>query len=225
MNPSIIITPQLAWESCNNRQQFHVEFIQIIQASHLHRRDYSKCSLLPSTSSWITENLLSTQGDCLFLRLPPTWAFWLELFSRLWPAPGADFSSICLADILWGLEPRVCWANSFLKSFSDVFLWTIETGPENGALWDWRWFCRFAKYCASSWRIMMGYKNTSTLESSSNIYLSCPRPSCVSWSRLSRDPELELVLMVSCDLHCCCCSLWPEMRVESLWDDHHNWHY
>ena len=89
-------------------------------------------SLLPSTSSWMTENLLSTQGEFLFLRLPPA-------LPGLAPCPGswipalawADLSSSSRAVGRWGLGPSDCCANSFLKSWSEVFLGVIETGPES----------------------------------------------------------------------------------------------
>ena len=66
-------------------------------------------SLLPSTSSWMTENLLSTQGEVLFLRLPPA-------LPGLAPCPGswtpalawADLSSISRAVGRCGLGPSDC---------------------------------------------------------------------------------------------------------------------
>ena len=85
--------------------------------------DYSsRVSLLPvSASSWITENLLSTQGEARLL-LGPVLGAGLG-------AGAADLSSISLADTRCGFWPGDCCANSFLKSCREVFLGVIETGP------------------------------------------------------------------------------------------------
>ena len=85
--------------------------------------DYSnRVSLLPvSASSWITENLLSTQGEARLL-LGPVLGAGLG-------AGAADLSSISLADTRCGFWPGDCCANSFLKSCREVFFGVIETGP------------------------------------------------------------------------------------------------
>ena len=87
-------------------------------------------SLLPSTSSWMTENLLSTQGELRFLRLPPGLpglrpGSWAPALASL-----ADLSSISRAVSRCGLGLGDCWASSFLKSWSEVFLGVIDTDPE-----------------------------------------------------------------------------------------------
>ena len=91
-------------------------------------------SLLPSTSSWMTENLLSTQGEVLFLWLPADLPGLAPYTGS--EAPGlaeaeADLSSSSLAVGRCGLGLRDCCANSFLKSWSEVFFGVIETGPES----------------------------------------------------------------------------------------------
>ena len=89
-----------------------------------------KFSLLPSISSCMTENLLSVQGEGLFLALPPSLEWLLVVITvpvTLPVCPGPVLSSSSRAEILWGFWPGDCWASSFLKSCSEV--WGFSGGP------------------------------------------------------------------------------------------------
>ena len=92
----------------------------------------------------MTENLLSTQGEVRFLRLPAGLPGLAPYTGS--EAPGlteaeADLSSSSRALGRCGLGPGDCCANSFLKSWSEVFFGVIETGPESLK------FLKVLKYC------------------------------------------------------------------------------
>ena len=109
----------------NNNTGVRLTFI--LSQETLARPDYSiKFSLLPppSISSWMTENLLSTQGEDRFLAPPGlVWTRASGSFVSL------VFSSNSLAEILWGFWAGDCWANNFLKSWREVFCFCGPAGP------------------------------------------------------------------------------------------------